>query len=142
MLKRIITMSVLSVLVFSMASFQFASISFANNQNSHSLIAVEAETFFHVSKDTEGKVGLVKTIAEKTGGDWQAVLAGIIKLVLSITGAIALTSFTYAGVMFVTARGNEDQLTKAKHMIFWSLLALAIIATSYAIVLGVSQLQF
>lgn len=32
-----------------------------------------------------------------------------------------------AGFMFVTARGNEEQLTKAKTMLFWTIIGAAII---------------
>lgn len=43
--------------------------------------------------------------------------------------------------MMVTARGNEDQITKGKDVIFWSILALIAIAVSYGIVVGITQLN-
>ncbi len=75
-------------------------------------------------------------------GSWQEILTGVIKFVLGITGTLAFISFSFAGILFVTARGEEDQLTKAKHLLIWSIAALGIIAVSYAIVLGISQLKF
>ena len=88
------------------------------------------------------KISIVQNIANRTQGNWQDILANIIKFILSITGALALITFSYAGIMMVTARGAEEQIKKGKDMIFLSILALAIIATSYAIVLGVSNLKF
>jgi len=44
--------------------------------------------------------------------------------------------------MMITAEGNDEQIRKGKNIIFWSVLALAIIAASYAIVVGISQLKF
>ncbi|MFC1750863.1 hypothetical protein ACFL2V_18885 [Pseudomonadota bacterium] len=75
-------------------------------------------------------------------GEWQTILAEVIKITLSIVGSLTLIALTYGGIMFVTARGNDEQLTKAKDMITWSMVALLIIGTSYAIVLGVTRLRF
>jgi len=88
------------------------------------------------------KIGYVETLSQQTTGTWQDLLAGVIKIILGITGAIAFISFTVSGIMFVTAEGNEEQLGKTRKMIYWSILALVIIAASYALVLGVSKLQF
>lgn len=88
------------------------------------------------------KIGIVSNIAKNSQGTWTDILGNVIKFILSITGALAFVSFSVAGVMMVTARGNEEQIKKGKEILLWSLIALAIIATSYAIVLGVSQLKF
>lgn len=88
------------------------------------------------------KIAIVSGIASRTSADWPVILAGVIQFVLGITGALAFISFTYAGVMMVSARGNEEQIKKGKEILVWSIIALAIIATSYALVLGVSQLNF
>ena len=93
-------------------------------------------------KTNESKINLVSSIDKNTQGTWADILGNVIKFVLGITGALALVSFTYSGILMVTARGAEDQIKKGKEMIFMSILALAIIAISYAIVLGISQLKF
>ena len=126
-----------------------AASAYANNYfYINKLIAVEdkletkdfLETFSYEKRKTEGtKIGYVKALPK---GSTQEIIGGIIRFLLGITGALAFISFTYAGIMFVTAQGDEAHLTKAKKTLFWSILALAIIATSYAIVLGVSQLKF
>lgn len=90
----------------------------------------------------QSKIGIVSNIAQRTGGDWTKILGGVIQFILGITGSLAFISFTVGGLMMVTARGNEDQIKKGKDILTWSVIALAIIATSYAIVLGVSQLRF
>lgn len=94
---------------------------------------------FNTSNGDSSKVALVKGLPS---GDQQKILVDVIKFVLSITGSLALASFTVAGVLFLTAQGQEEKLTKAKHLLLWSIAALAIIAVSYAVVLGISQLQF
>lgn len=110
-------------------------------------LAVTTEDLLRPFKYTSGapadsKINIVANISEQTKGDWPAILGAVIRFILAVTGALAFTSFTYAGVLMVSARGNEEQIKKGKDMLLWSLIALTIIATSYALVLGVSQLKF
>lgn len=96
--------------------------------------------FVYKSQQQAGtKIGIVQSLPK---GDQQELLTRIIQIILAITGTLALASFTYGGIMLLTAQGNEDSIGKAKKLIMWSVIALLIIATSYAITLGVSQLQF
>ena len=74
-------------------------------------------------------------------GDWRIILSNSIKLILQITGSLAVISFTVGGVIMITSQGNEEKTTKGKGILLWSVLALVIIAVSYAIVLGITQLQ-
>ena len=88
---------------------------------------------------TPSKIGLV---AQLPKGQWTVIVAAIIKMALQICGALSVASFTYGGVMMVTAQGNDEKIKKGRGIITWSLLALVIIAVSYAIVLGITQLKF
>ncbi len=83
----------------------------------------------------------IKYVKSLPKGNWEKILADIIKLVLQITGSLALISFTVGGIMMITAQGG-DNLTKGKMVILWSIIALTIIAISYAIITGITQLQF
>ncbi len=102
---------------------------------------------FHAFSPTNGKndpnskIGIVANIDKYTSSDWQVVITKIIQFILSITGTIAFISFTYAGILMLTAQGKEEQITKGKTIILWSILALLIIAVSYALVSGISQLN-
>lgn len=44
-----------------------------------------------------------------------------------------------AGFMFVTARGNEEQLTKAKTMLWWTIIGAAIIIGASIIVKAIEK---
>lgn len=91
---------------------------------------------------TGSKIGYVTNLANQTQGDWPQILGNVIKFILAITGTLAFISFTFGGVLMVTAQGKEEQIKKGKEVLIWSILALAVIATSYAIVLGITQLEF
>ncbi len=109
-------------------------------QNSYDFKATEIFSPSQYVGQSQGKkIDLIKNLPS---GDWQTILTQIIKFILAITGTLALISFTYAGIIFLTGRGEEDQLSKAKKLLIWTIAALGIIAVSYAVVLGISQFKF
>ena len=130
------------IIIFSTSTFiGLSSLSFALAADA---TTTQTDEVFHKFQYTNNgnatsKIGLVKALPEAT---WQQTITAVIKLLLNVTGAIALLALTAGGVMMVTAAGNTDQIDKAKKIITYSIVGLVIIAVSYAIVLGVSQLQF
>ncbi|PIR92378.1 hypothetical protein COU01_01910, partial [Candidatus Falkowbacteria bacterium CG10_big_fil_rev_8_21_14_0_10_44_15] len=49
-------------------------------------------------------------------------------------GIIFLVLVLYAGFLWMTAAGNEDQVTKAKSILTTSIIGIVIIVAAYAIV--------
>lgn len=89
---------------------------------------------------TQGtKIGTVNKLPNVT---WQKALTEVIKLLLNITGGLTLIAITIGGTMMVVSQGNPDMLEKGKKVTYYSIAGLVIIAVSYAIVIGVSELQF
>ncbi len=98
------------------------------------------QVYFPQETSKEGsKIELVNRL---TKAPWQLLVADAIKLLLGITGALTMIAFTVGGVMMVTNHGNEDQVTKAKQILIWSVVALVIIAASFAIVTGITQFVY
>ena len=61
-------------------------------------------------------------------------IAGIaVKTFLSILGIIFIVLMLYGGYLWMTASGNEAQLTKAKELIQAAVIGLIIIVAAYAI---------
>ena len=58
----------------------------------------------------------------------------IINYLLGILGLIAVAFLIYAGVLMVTAGGNEDNITKAKNIITYALIGIVLIILSWTIV--------
>lgn len=101
--------------------------------------AQESELFKKVTANPGSKLVLVTNLPNQP---WPKLIANVIQLTLTITGTLAFIAFTVGGIMMVTARGKEDNIKKGKDILIWSIIALAIIAISYGIVLGISQLNF
>ncbi|MBI4281078.1 hypothetical protein HY628_02695 [Candidatus Uhrbacteria bacterium] len=63
-----------------------------------------------------------------------AILGRIVRVLLGIVGSIALIMFIYGGFLWMTARGDSDQVKKARDILVWASLGLMAIFASYAAV--------
>lgn len=63
----------------------------------------------------------------------ESIISTIIQAVLSFLGVIFLVLMIYGGYLWMTARGNEEQLTKAKNVIIAAVTGLVIVVSAYAI---------
>ncbi|MFA4937019.1 MAG: Ig-like domain-containing protein [Patescibacteria group bacterium] len=60
-------------------------------------------------------------------------VANIINIVLGLLGVIAIAIILYGGFLWLTSRGNEQQIDKAKKVLSGGLIGLIIIMASFAI---------
>ena len=65
-----------------------------------------------------------------------------IKILLALTGTVSFIVFVYAGIMLIIAQGNEEEITKFKNILLWSVVGLVFIGAAYALVSGVLQISF
>jgi len=71
---------------------------------------------------------------DKAGETTLAETAGkIIKIVLSVVGVIFTALMVYAGILWMTARGDESKVEKAKDIIEASIIGLVIALASYGL---------
>lgn len=108
--------------------------------------AITPDQLFHkftyasgAANDKTSKIGIVQSLPEHSVLD---LITVAIKFMLTLSASLTLASFTYAGVILVVNQGEEDAITNVKKLVYWNLIALGIIASSYGLVLGVAQLQF
>lgn len=62
-----------------------------------------------------------------------AFIGNIIRTILAATGIVFLVITVYAGVLYMTAAGEEAKIKKAKGMLTSSVIGLVIIVGAYAI---------
>ncbi len=65
-------------------------------------------------------------------GYLDSILIGIKNAMIKIAAAVVIVMFLWAAILFATASGEPDKITKAKKAFIWSIAAaiVAIIATS------------
>ncbi len=65
--------------------------------------------------------------------DPRETAARIIKIALGLVGIIFIVLAVYAGFLWMTAGGQEENITKGKKLLYDAVIGLAIILASYAI---------
>lgn len=69
------------------------------------------------------------------------VLPSLVLNLLYLFGFMVLAAIIVAGVYLVTGRGNEEMVDKAKKIIIYLSIALALVAFAYAIIYGLATLN-
>lgn len=62
-----------------------------------------------------------------------STISDIISLVLSMAGLVFLAIMFYAGLRWMTARGDDEKVTKAKDSIYAAIIGFILVTLSYAI---------
>lgn len=65
--------------------------------------------------------------------DIRVTVANTINILLGILGTISLVLIVYAGFLWMTAAGNDDQIGKAKSILSAAIIGLVIILTAYSL---------
>lgn len=66
----------------------------------------------------------------------------IIRQLFRFAWLAVLVAFTVSGVMLIIAHGNDEKITKAKQMIYFSFVGFAFIALAFALVKAVTDIDF
>ena len=67
------------------------------------------------------------------------LVENVAKIVAEIGVPIAVCAIIWAGFLFVTARGSEDQIKKAKTTFFWAIIGTAVLLGSWALATAISE---
>jgi len=66
-------------------------------------------------------------------GDLLATIGNLIAVALGLVGVVFLVLMVYGGALWMTARGDEKMVTRAKDTITRNVIGLIIVLASYAI---------
>ena len=133
MFKKLLSLLILGTLFFSFSSLAFAQ----GTSKTEQTLRQEQGQLLKKPAD------LFKTDKSNTSlpeGSFDSFISSFIKIGVQVAGAIALITFVVIGVMFVSARGSQEEIDKAKEVLFYAIIGLVFIAISYAVVLGISRL--
>lgn len=99
------------------------------------LLAVAFFSFFSpilVSAQSEGVVTLDNPLGQ--GVTPQTLIGRVINAVLGIVGSLTLLMFIYGGILWMTAAGNSEQISKGKAVLVWAIIGLVVVFSSYSLV--------
>ncbi|MBN2307196.1 PKD domain-containing protein [Candidatus Peregrinibacteria bacterium] len=79
----------------------------------------------------ESEVAISQDIAQRPLAE---VVLGMVNYFIGFLGFVAVITFVYAGVLWVVAGGQDEQITKAKKIMTYSSLGLVVVLLSFSIV--------
>lgn len=121
--------------VFFLLSLSFISITPASAQTDPTLSGLN---------QTAVQVDAFKTQTSNSYTGFLQTKAGqIVGLVLSFVGVVFLVLMIYAGILWMTAAGNEQQVAKAKSLMINATIGIIVVFAAYAITsfIGVQVLK-
>jgi hypothetical protein len=62
------------------------------------------------------------------------IIGSVINAVLGVIGSLALLMFVFGGITWMTSSGSPEKVKKGRDIIIWSVIGLAVIFFSYALV--------
>jgi cytochrome b len=69
-----------------------------------------------------------------TEGDLRALVLRVINYFLAFLGLVCVILLIYAGVLYITAAGNDENITKAKGIMKNTMIGVIIILLAFAVV--------
>lgn len=112
-----------------------------------SATAAYAQAILPKPKTLSGPSEQQQALYNKAGGSSSGgygvtvVIPFITTFSIGFTGSVAFIALVYGGVLYVSTFGDETQTGKAKKIIMWALIGLAISMFSYAFVQIVLKLK-
>lgn len=106
---------------------------------SSALKAANLKDSFNLSKEVGNAAGYNVGDA---GNPLYSTISRVIRTALSFLGIVFMILMVYGGYVWMTARGNEQEVEKAKNTIMTAVIGLIIVASAYAISLFVADAIF
>jgi len=118
--------------IFFIFGLAFISLGFSVNQALAQIISDPVAGLDATANTVTAFSDQVKSYDSKT--NFLATKAGlIISVVLSLVGVIFLILMIYAGILWMTASGNEQQISKAKGLLVNAIIGLIVVLSAYAL---------
>lgn len=118
---KIVTVLLLCCFMFSQATFSLA----ADNS---------ATLFNNGLKKVGGEAGYDNTLqANQAENKLINIVGKVVQALLSFLGVIFFILMIYAGFIWMTAKGDQQKVQKAKDVLINSLIGLIIVVTAYAV---------
>ena len=96
-------------------------------------VPVSAATFQDGLNNSATGMGYKEVDTSNITTSLYSKIGSVINIVISFLGVIFLGLIIYAGSLWMTARGNEQDVTKAKDIIYGAAIGLVIVLSAYAI---------
>jgi hypothetical protein len=133
MRKKIVSNLKVAIITAAVLSAVFLNFSFERGGGWLAPESALAQSIADPSSSLQTGLAAIEQPLGLTSADIRLVVAKIIRTALGLLGIVALVLMLYAGYLWMTAGGNEDQIDTAKKFLLNSAIGLVIILSAYAI---------
>ena len=97
------------------------------------LLCLCSPVFAEETNPTLDQLGIVATNAGLVSKSPTALIGSIIKWVLGFMGVVLAIMIIYGGILWMSAGGNTEQISKARNTIINGIIGLVIVFAAYSI---------
>ena len=110
-----------------------------SNEACKAAIQEEAKGAADIATNSEDEVARLKAQAKTSlnrvsFGSMAEVIGQVVMFNMAFMGAIAFVLYIYAGILWMVAMGNSEQIEKAKNIFIWATMGVGAILASYIVV--------
>ena len=98
------------------------------------LAPISSPALVGASPASEIKSGVNKSGGDSGRDDLGKDLKNITNFLLFLVGTVAVIAIVISGLRFVTANGNQDQITSARNGVLYAVVGIVVALMAYAIV--------
>ncbi|MFZ2154002.1 MAG: pilin [Candidatus Moraniibacteriota bacterium] len=84
--------------------------------------------------DAQWVVSNYGSLPAPTTGGITGIIKNIMNWLLILLGIFGVIGFVIAGILYLTAAGNEDQMKKGKNAMTWSIIGIVVGLMGYVII--------
>ncbi len=88
---------------------------------------------------TNPKSGTLKTSSGLPSSGIDSIVSNLMFWMLSLVGFLAIVGFIISGILYLTAAGNDKQVTSAKNAMTFSIIGVIVALLGYVVVLAASN---
>ena len=142
-MKKLLTNLILTtLLILNMSPLAHAQVKLEDVFNPGKITNVQSTDSKGANAATDPRVtenlSYVKTLPND---DHRNVISEIVKKILFVSGVLTTVAVIVAAVFYMISMGNEDQMTKAKNILLYTIIGLVIISTAYGLVVGLAKIE-
>ena len=113
-----------------------------NEAEQKAVEAINAVNQYLILPVQPGAKGIEKEGTVPKGDIMDDFIPQVIRLLMRFASLAVLVALVVSGALFVTAYGNEERITKAKNILYYTIIGFVFIALAFAFIKAVTDIDF
>jgi hypothetical protein len=140
-MKKLFKITIFTLLIMMFSNFAISTSYAQNADENESIVEVDVtdsgeykDKFDNLKPERPGDVPETRLLED--------FIPQLIRQLFRFAWLAILIAFIASGVMFVMAFDSDDRITKAKHMIYYTLIGFGVITLAFSVVKAITNIDF